>query len=489
MFRLLIPLLSAIALLSCAPAGAQVVKIDGGLVRGTAFAGGGTMFRGLPFAAPPVENLRWKAPQPVIAWKGVRDSVDQPPSCVQNDQGWNHADYVSGREDCLTLDVRTPSLTGKLPVLVWIHGGSNRAGGPNDIILSDVGKQVVIVGIRYRLGIFGFLSHRKLSAEQGGSSGNYALMDQVAALQWVQRNIAKFGGDRRQVTIAGESAGSQDVSLMLAAPAAAALFQQAIMESGTPGFGAPFRSLADAERLGDQADALLGSGGDIGKMRKMSVPALLAADLKLHDDAIESDAMVWLRTTVDGKVFPADPRTLLEKAPAKPVILGTNRVEFPVDRTHRDPLIAKAFGPHEAEARAFYRADQPDPPADPRMGTLEDQIGTDLIFRCPTERMAQILSARGAPVWRYEFDAAPGSGKTSHAAEISYAFGDSTFAHGQSLKPYWVNFILHGDPNSAGLAQWPRFIPAAPAHVLFSDAGVAQLGALRPEICSLVDRI
>jgi para-nitrobenzyl esterase len=486
--------IAAAALLLCASAEAQVVKVDGGLIRGKAFAGGGIMFRGIPFAAPPVEELRWKAPQPAIPWKGVRDSLDQPPSCVQNDQGWNHSDYVIGREDCLTLDVRTPSMTGKLPVLVWIHGGSNRAGGPNDIVLSDVGKQVVLVGIRYRLGIFGFLSHRKLSAEQGGSSGNYALMDQIAALDWVQRNIAKFGGDPAHVTIAGESAGSQDVSLMLAAPAAAPLFQQAIMESGTPGFGVPFRSLTDAERIGDQADALLGAGGDIERMRQMSVPALLAVDLKLHDDALESDAMVWLRTTVDGKVFPSDPRTVLEKAPAKAVILGSNRVEFGIERPHRDPLIAKAFGPREGQARAFYRADQPDPPADPRMGSLDDQIGTDIIFRCPTERMATILSAKDAPVWRYEFDAAPGGGKTSHSAEISYAFGDSTFAKGQSpggqsLKPYWLNFMLHGDPNGAGLPQWPRFTPATPAHVLFSDAGVTELGALRPEICSLLDRI
>ena len=478
----------SLALLSCAPAASQVVKVDGGLVRGKSWSGS-TLFRGIPFAAPPVESLRWKPPQPVVSWKGVRDSLDQPASCVQNDQGWNHGDFVIGREDCLTLDVRTPSMAGKLPVLVWIHGGSNRAGGPNDIVLSDVGKQVVIVGVRYRLGIFGFLSHRKLSAEQGGTSGNYALMDQVAALQWVQRNIAKFGGDPRNVTIAGESAGSQDVSLMLAAPAARSLFLKAIMESGTPGFGMPFRSLADAERIGDQADALLGAGDDLAKLRSMSVPALLAVDLKLHDDALESDTMVWLRTMIDGKLFPRSPRALLDEAPPKPVILGSNRVEFGVERPHRDPLIAKSFGARETEARAFYRTDQPDPPADPRMGSLDDQIGTDIIFRCPTEKMAQILSGKGAPVWRYEFDAAPGGGKTSHAAEIPYAFGDSTFDHGMQLKPYWLNFIRSGDPNGSGLAQWPRFTPAQPAHVLFGDVGVTQLGALRPEICSLLDRI
>jgi para-nitrobenzyl esterase len=478
----------AIALIGGAPAAAQLVKVDGGLVRGKAFEGGGVMYRGIPFAAPPVENLRWKPPQPVIPWKGVRDSLDQPPSCVQNDQGWNHGDYVIGREDCLTLDIRTPSMTGKLPVLVWIHGGSNRAGGPNDILLSDVGKQVVIVGVRYRLGIFGFLSHRKLTAEQGGS-GNYGLMDQIAALEWVQRNISKFGGDPNNVTIAGESAGSQDVSLMLAAPAARSLFQKAIMESGTPGFGMPFRTLTDAERIGDQADALLGAGGDLAKLRGMSVPALLAVDLKLHDDALESDAMVWLRTTVDGKVFPRSPRELLNEAPPRPVILGSNRIEFGVERPHRDPLIAKAFGRREAEARAFYRADQPNPPPDPRMGALDDQIGTDIIFRCPTEKMAEILSAKGAPVWRYEFDAAPNGGKTSHAAEIAYAFGDSTFAHGMQLKPYWLNFIRSGDPNGAGLPQWPNFTPAKPAHVLLSDSGVTSLGPLRPEVCSLLDRI
>jgi para-nitrobenzyl esterase len=489
MFRLLVPLLSALALLSCSPAQGQVVRVDGGAVRAKAW-NGSLLFRGIPFAAAPLGELRWKPPQPVRPWREVRDSVDQPASCPQNDYGWNHGDFIIGNEDCLTLDVRTPRLGGKLPVLVWIHGGSNRAGGPNDIVLSDVGKQVVIVGVRYRLGIFGFLSDRRLTAEQHGTSGNYGLLDQIAALQWVQRNIARFGGDPGNVTIAGESAGSQDVSLMLAAPAALPLFQKAIMESGTPGFGMPFRTLTDAERIGDEADALLGSGGDLARMRTATPATLLAIDKKLHDDAVESDDMIWLRITVDGRALPASPRQLLDQAPPKPVIIGTNRFEFGLDRPHRDAFVAKAFGAHEAAARAWYKLDQPDPPADPRLGTRDEQISTDVIFRCPAAHLAQLLASKGAPVWQYEFDAAPGGGKTAHAAEIPYAFGDATFARGLALKPYWLNFIRGGDPNDGGgLPQWPRFTPAQSSHVLFSDAGVEPQGPLRPELCQLLDRL
>jgi para-nitrobenzyl esterase len=478
-------LFAVLATLMGVTARAQVVPVDGGSVRGSEW-NGGHLFRGIPFAAPPVDKLRWKPPQPVIPWKGVRDATAQPPSCIQNSQDWNYSDYLIGNEDCLTLDVRTPSMTGKLPVLVWIHGGSNRAGGPNDIVLSDVGKQAVIVGVRYRLGIFGFLSHPALTAEQGGS-GNYAIMDQVAALRWVHDNIARFGGDPANITIAGESAGSQDVSLLLAAPAARGLFQKAIMESGTPGFGMPFRSLKDAERIGMQADDLLKAAGSIEKLRAMSVPALLAIDLKLHDEAAVSDAMMWLRTTVDGKLLPNDPRTLLEQAPPRPVIVGTNRLEFGSDRAHRDQLIALTFRRNEAAARAYYHADKPNPPDDPRLGSLDEQIGTDITFRCPAQHVAELISGKGAPVWRYEFDAAPHRGKTSHAAEIPYAFGDSHFANGLQLKPYWINFIRTGDPNGGDLPRWPRFTPAAPAHVLFDDSSVTPLGALRPEICSLTE--
>ena len=479
----------AVSLLSCAHAESEAIKVDGGLVAGKAW-NGSLLFRGIPFAAPPLGPLRWKPPQPVRAWTGVRESLDQPASCIQPDQGWNHSDFLIQNENCLTLDVRTPALGGKLPVLVWIHGGSNRAGGPNDIVLSDVGKQVVIVGVRYRLGVLGFLSHRRLTAEQG-ESGNYGLMDQVAALQWVHRNIVRFGGDPANVTIAGESAGSQDVSLLLTEPAARPLFAKAIMESGTPGFGLGFRSRADAERIGDQLDGLLGTGGDLRKLRAAPAAAVLAADAKLHDPGAPDDSFIWLHITVDGKAIPADPRRLLVASPAKPVIVGSNRLEFGLGggAAERDHLIAAAFGPRARQVRALYRLDQPNPPPDPRLGSRDEQIATDIIFRCPTAHMASIMAAKGARVWRYEFDAAPNGGKTFHAAEIPYAFGESTFAKGLSLKPYWLNFIRSGNPNGPGLPRWRPSTAAAPAHVLFSDLGVTPMGPLRPQICSLSDQI
>jgi para-nitrobenzyl esterase len=202
-----------------------------------------------------------------------------------------------------------------------------------------------------------------------------------------------------------------------------------------------------------------------------------------------SDSMLWLRTTVDGKVFPADPRTLLEEAPPRPVILGTNRIELGSDREHRDAFIAKSFGPNETAARAFYHADQPSPPDDPRLGSLDEEIGTDITFRCPAEHLAQLLASNGAPVWRYEFDSAPNGGKTSHAAEIPYAFGDSSFAPGLSLKPYWVDFIRSGDPNGPRLPTWPAFTSQAHSHVLFDAKGVTVDGPLRPQLCSLENEL
>ncbi|HEY1605575.1 MAG TPA: carboxylesterase family protein [Allosphingosinicella sp.] len=482
-------LLAAGLALAAAPPAAPLVAVTGGSVRGTASQDGGILlFRGIPFAAPPVEALRWRPPQPVVPWSGVRDASGPTPACIQNDQGWNHGDYLSGREDCLTLDVATQSLGGKRPVLVWIHGGSNRAGSPGDIITSPIVRDgIVLIGIRYRLGIFGFLSLPALSREGGGASGNYALMDQIAALRWVHANIARFGGDPDNVAIAGESAGSQDVSLLLAAPAARGLFGKAIMESGTPGFGMPFRSLKDAERIGEEAGDLLGAGDDIDKLRHMSVPALLATDLQLHDAGAPDDSYLWLRTTVDGAVFPKSPRDLIAEGPKRAVIVGTNRIELdmPGGRAHRDDFLARGFGPREAEARAFYR----DVTDDPRLGTRDQQIATDLTFRCPANALAALLAEKGAPVWRYEFDLAPGGGHTSHAAEIGYVFGENRSAAGLSLRPYWVDFVKTGDPNGSGLAAWPRFTAQNGRHIAFEEQSFHAAGPLRPRPCNLTDRL
>jgi para-nitrobenzyl esterase len=481
-------LVSCLALMAAAPA-TPVVRVDGGSVRGTIAGDGATLlFRGIPFAAPPVETLRWKPPQPVQPWPGIRDASAPAPACVQNDQGWNHEDFLSGREDCLTLDIGTLSLSGKRPVLVWIHGGSNRAGSPGEMTRSPMVREgVVLVGIRYRLGIFGYLSHPALTREGGGSSGNYALMDQIAALRWIHANIAQFGGDPDNVTIAGESAGSQDVSLLLAAPAARSLFRRAIMESGTPAFGTSFRSLEEAERLGEEADDLLGAGGDPDKLRRMSVPALLAVDLKLHEAALRDDAEMWVRATVDGAVLPKSPRDLLAEAPARAVILGTNRIEedLPGGRTHRDELLASGFGSREAEARAFYRGVKDDP----RLGTADQQIATDLIFRCPAGALAALLATKGAPVWRYEFDLAPGGGQTRHAGELSYVYWEGKSAAGLSVRPYWVNFIKTGDPNGGGLATWPRFVRGGGPYMVFEEQSFHAGDLLRPRPCDLTDRL
>ena len=484
-------LAAAMAGLMLVAAASPPVEVEGGRVRGKE-DNGALVFRGIPFAAPPVGTRRWTAPAPVQPWRGIRDATAPAAACIQNDQGWNHADFVSGDEDCLTLDIRTPGLDGKRPVFVWIHGGSNRAGSPGEMVTSRFGGgDIVLVAIRYRLGIFGFLSHRGLGREAGGASGNYGLMDQIAALEWVQRNIARFGGDPARVTIGGESAGSQDVGLLLAAPAARPLFAGAVMESGTPGFGLPWRSREEAERLGDQVDALLQSGGDVAQLRAASVPALLKADLDLHDEALEANDYLWLRTTIDGRVFTVSPGAHLREGPGKPLLVGSNRFELglPGGRPHRDAFVARAFGTNEAQARAFYRLDHPDPEADPRMGTRDDQIATDVTFRCPAGAMASLMAGKGTPVWRYEFDLAPGGGRTSHSAELGYIYGDQRSPSGGSLSGYWSRFVLSGDPNGPGFARWPRFQPDDRAHVSFESAGVIPGRDLRADVCRLTDRL
>ena len=471
---------AALAGLLLAAAAPPRVAVTGGTVEGAASADR-LIFQGVPFAAPPLTERRWRAPAPVARWRGVRDATQDAAACLQNDYGWNRSDHMRSSEDCLTLDVATPSLAGKRPVLVWIHGGSNRAGSPAGMVRSSiVNKGIVLVGVRYRLGIFGFLSHRAVATEAGGSAGAYGLMDQIAALRWVQANIARFGGNPTNVTIAGESAGAQDVGLLLAAPQARGLFAKAILGSGTPGFGIAPRPLDDALQLGDQLDAVLGTGGDAATLRRASAASLLAADLKLHDAWLTAQDYLWLRMTIDGQVLPQHPAALLAQAPPRAVLIGSNRFELdlPGGRAWRDAFVARGFGANEAAARRYYGLDRPDPPADPRLGTRDQRIATDVTFRCPAGRMADALASRGAAVWRYEFDAAPDSGMTRHAAELAYIFGEERVGglhrHGRSERP--------------GPAAWPRY-DAARRHVTFDARGVTTGAMLGAPICASTEHL
>lgn len=469
------------------------VRVSGGLVQGRlGEAGDARIFEGIPFAAPPLGDRRWRPPAPVIPWTGIR-KVDKPaPACMQNDYGWNRANHLFASEDCLTLDVRAPLKGERLPVMVWIHGGSNRAGGAGGTVSSRITEQgVVLVAVQYRLGIFGFLAHRQLAGEQAGASGNYGLMDQIAALQWVQDNIARFGGDPGNVTLFGESAGSQDVSLLLATPLTRGLFHKAIMQSGTPGFGMAFRPRDAAFDLGDQLDALTG-GGDLAALRRADAATLLAADLRLRDAALRDQNFLWLRTTIDGHVLPRAPDKLLAAAPPRPVIVGSNRFEFgpspgSVDITD---YVQHWLGRKAAKALAFYRAEE-SAGADPRLGPIEARIETDFVFRCPAGNLAALLAERRWPVWRYEFDApAPGAPRgdlTAHAAEIGYIMNREPLGpSGQQvqLQDYWVNFARTGDPNADGLPVWGRF--AGGAYAAIGTGGLSMRQKLRPKPCDLI---
>jgi para-nitrobenzyl esterase len=488
-------LVAAAALVATA-AGAQpaapVVAVPGGEVLGEA-VGGAVIFRAIPYAAPPLAELRWRPPQPVRPWQGVRDATHNGPACLQNFEGWNRPSWLYASEDCLTLDVKTASLTGKRPVMVWIHGGSNRSGssgGPADSDLTQQG--VVAVGLQYRLGVLGFLSSPELSAEQGGASGNYALMDQIAALQWVHDNIAKFGGDPDNVTIYGESAGSQDVSLLLAAPAAQRLFQKAILESGTPGFGMTFRPLAEAERLGTELAEKADARGDLAALRRLSPVALLTLQEQLQDPLAEHGRSAWLRTTIDGKVLPRAPDLLIAANKPKPVIVGTNKVEFGPDAGSAEPvkLAESWFGAHAAEAAAAYRAEQA---PDPRRAHLEMRIQSDGEFHCPADRLADLLASHGWPVWRYSFDVGENAGFTRHAYEIGWVFERKPLPGGVAMQDYWAALAVSGDPNgkaerTAPRPEWQRWVPARPRQMAFGQEQTAmEAGKPRAAFCRFAE--
>jgi para-nitrobenzyl esterase len=485
--------LGAAALLVAAPAqAAPRVEVPGGTVSGST-VDGDAVFRGIPYAAPPLGERRWRPPGPVVPWDGVRDVSRPAPACLQKSEGWNRAHWLYASEDCLTLDIRTASLTGKRPVMVWIHGGSNRSGssgGPADSNMTDHG--VVHVGIQYRLGLLGFLSHPALSAEQDGTSGNYALMDQIAALEWVRDNIARFGGDPDNVTIYGESAGSQDVSLLLAAPAAQRLFHKAILQSGTPGFGMSYRSLAEAEAVGMQLDQAAEAGGDLTRLRALSPVALLDLQQEVADPNAERGQATWLRITIDGRVLPEAPDRLIARNAPKPVIIGVDKVEFGPGSDDIDLLaLAETWFPGRgAEALAAYRAETA---PDPRRGHLALRLQSDGEFHCPADRLADLLATNGWPTWFYEFDVGENGSLTRHAYEVGFVFDRKPAGGGARMQDYWAALAMTGDPNGATeiaepRPRWDRWGPGKTRQLFFGETETAMTdGKPRAEFCRFAE--
>ena len=482
-------LLAALALAGALPD--IVVQTEAGKIAGEATPDGRHLFRGVPFAQPPVGDLRWKPPLPAKPWAGIRDATKSGPGCRQIDYGWNHGNAVDQSEDCLYLEVVSPDLkpARPLPVMVWIHGGGNRAGGALGTIESDLGKHVVLVSIQYRLGALGFLSHAALTGESPHkSSGNYGLLDQQAALRWVQANIVKFGGDPRNVTIFGESAGAQDVGLQYLSPLARGLFAKGIEESGTAGFGMPPRTLAASEAIGETLARLAGAPAhaDAATLRKLSADAILQATEKTSLPEVGDNSYIWLQAVNDGWVLTETPATALARTGGAPLplIIGSNARELDAfhDKAQLANAIDKTFGANAAAGQAFYDKLTPDP----RRGPVLLQAATDLAFACPADVVAAAHARAGHPAWQYEFDYALPGQDVSHSYEIRFAMGaPASFPPGAPpLESYWINFARTGDPNGAGLPRWDPY-GASKAYISFRDGRSEMKTDLRGEVCGL----
>jgi para-nitrobenzyl esterase len=492
---------------------ADQVTLDTGVVQGEpGRVPGIRVFEGIPYAAPPVGDLRWKAPQPVAHWEGVRTATQFGPRPMQEHK---YADMIfrdtGPSEDCLYLNVWTPakSAAEKLPVMVWIYGGGFEAGAtsePRQDGTHLAGKGVVVVSMNYRLGVFGFFAHPWLTAEAAGAAvGNYGIMDQAAALRWVQRNIAAFGGDPGNVTIFGESAGSYSVSLLMASPDTQGLFQKAIGESGSiigtrrqPNErNTRIYTLAQAETWGLK---FVGSTGAKSLAELRAIPAAqLLTDSKgaTYKEKGRDPAIV-----VDGHFMPEDPYAIYTEGRQAhvPLLAGwtadENRAAFVFG--NRRPTAAS----FEASVRRLYPgfADEllkvySAPTEEGVVRSAGDMACDGFIVASVRNWILKHQATGGSPVFVYQFDravpVAPGTTLNgspaastdigaNHASDIPYVFGshsaDSPAAWtpedwtlSDAIATYWSNFAKTGVPSGGGLPEWPHYTPDTGYPVMHLD--------------------
>ncbi|AUS81015.1 hypothetical protein C1701_24750 [Actinoalloteichus sp. AHMU CJ021] len=464
-----------------------LVRVDTGLLKGHHDTDHRD-FLGIPYAAPPVGDLRWQPPHPPPPWTGTRDATTPGPRCAQGPGlGGTPA---STAEDCLHLNVTTPPPTAHhhpAPVLVWIHGGGFTTGAGSDHDPRALAANgLVVVTLNYRLGALGFFGHPELPG-----SGTFGLADQQAALAWVRRNIAAFGGDPTTITLAGESAGGMSVCTHLTSPTARSLFHRAILQSGScsaifprnalgpgdPGH-LPWRSLTRTEEAGQRTTAALGCQHDddpLRCLRSLDVTALTPH----HDD--------FTQPAYGTPLIPPPPPTALDQAAVHrvPVLIGTTRDEMTgvasalhgrFDNDDYLHLLHDTFGPHADTVAAHYPA-----PAHPSPASAWAALNTARAVACPVLTEARAW-ANHVPTHTYEFadPGAPNPGHprrpdvplgASHASELGYLFdwggvteqltpAQRRLAH--DMVTYWTQFARHGDPNSPGAPTWPALHPSSP---------------------------
>lgn len=457
---------------------------------------GGYAFKHLPYAAPPVGPNRWRAPQPALDWKGVRDASTFGPSCPQQPEGWNDADAARASEDCLALNIWTPRIVQRadqplLPVMVWLHGGGFSGGSASNEFTDGTKLMrhgVVVVTIEYRLGVLGFLAHPDLAVEtHEGSIGNYGLMDMLAAFRWVKANISQFGGDPANVTAFGQSAGGIAISWLIASQNAQGLFHRAILESGNAfGAGTITYSRAEAERAGRQF-------GLISRLRKMPMKDLL----KRWDAFQAKQPAARAAPILDGLLLRGQPaRVLLRNGGSVDLIVGSNSQEYPVNLPLEAlrPSLLEAFGDQAEKALEYYFPQGAARPTDRLLGNASTQLATDLSFRC-----GSILESHTTNhAWLYHFEQPrPGASVTAHSHELLYVFGnEGEWMLARPMSPdevdlvdqvqsYWSNFARSGDPNGPDLPAWPLYNPADDPYLAIAAARTQARAHLRGDICPL----
>ncbi|MCX6217813.1 carboxylesterase family protein [Spirosoma sp.] len=502
-FFLILSTISLAHLATAQSAKAPQAKTANGVVEGVVEPSGIRSFKGVPFAQPPVGELRWKEPQPVKNWQGVHKADKFGPRAMQRpifgDMGFR-SNGMS--EDCLYLNVWTPakSANEKLPVLVYFYGGGFVAGDGSEARYdgeSMARKGIVALTVNYRLGVFGFFAHPELTKESPNhSSGNYGYLDQAAALKWVKENIAAFGGDPNRVTIAGESAGSISVSALMVSPLSKGLFAQAIGESGSLLGGLPPTSLAKGEEAGTKFATEAAGANTLTELRAMPADRLLEATAK--------PGVPWFTSTIDGYFFPKLPLEIFEAGQQAhvPLLVGWNSEEM----NYRAVMGQEKPTPENyANALKKLYKEQADEVLKLYPGTTEPEIlesatalASDRFLAYSTWKWAdmQAKTGGGKPVYRYYYsrprpamtpamgNAAPGlaggvvkstdanamkvapASGAVHSAEIEYAMGNlpsnkvyawtpDDYKVSEVMQNFFANFIKTGNPNGPGLPKWP----------------------------------